>query len=154
MVAEPKRLTIAQIKGKDTRTVHVVDWPGLPGKRVGIMELRCGEQLDAYFAAREVFTRRGWHVIDQAAQPHFNAELELQYCYRMLIDPDAAVPSARVFKDVDEARSRLDPDERGHFTALHVVYENEKVGAWQPKPPEDHANDDQSEQNEQGEAAQ
>lgn len=136
MAGEPvKLLKIADLKGKDVRTVHVIPWPGLPDRKVGLLELRCGEQLEAYFAAREIFSRKGWENIDVAANPHFGAELELQYVFRMLVDPETttADPRFRIFASVDEARARLDPDERAHFATAHVGFENDKVMAWMPK---------------------
>lgn len=126
MAQEPQHLKIAQIKGKDLRTVHPVDWPGLPDRKVGLMELRCSEQLEAYFAAREVFARKGWETIDPAAVPSFEEELHVQYCYRMLVDPEtvSADPRFRICESVDETRQRLDANERNFFVLTHNLRQN------------------------------
>jgi len=133
MAPEPKRLTIAQVKGRDLRTVHAVDWPGVPGKKVGLLELRCNELLDAYFAARETFSRKGWEDIDAVAAVAFADELNLQYCFRMLVDPDACNPKFQVFKTADEARERLSAAERSYFVELHLEKQHDTAAAWFPE---------------------
>lgn len=133
-MAEPKRLSIEAIKGKDLREVHEVDWPGTAAK-VGVMELRCSELLEAYFEARELFAKRGWDSIDSAGDETFQAELELQYCFRMLVDPEAKLAKFRVFSSTKEARERLSPDERAYFAALHAVFQREATAAWKKNEP-------------------
>lgn len=133
---EPRRISIADIKGAvDRREVHEVDWPGVEGRRVGLLELRCAEIQAAYFAARDRFARAGLASIDEAAREAFNEELEVQYCFRMLVDPEARVAKFRLFKSVDECRERLDPDERAFFATEQIRRQAEKVIGWKQKEP-------------------
>ncbi len=127
MVAERQRVTIDSLKGKDLRTVHAVEWPGLPDSKVGLLELRCAELLEAYFAAREVFARKGWEQIDAAALSAFEEELHVQYVYRALVDPEAvsAAPQFRICKDADQTRARLDPFERDYFSSKMTLLQTE-----------------------------
>jgi hypothetical protein len=128
---EPRRLSIADIKGTvDRRDVHPVDWPGVEGRKVGLMELRCSEIQAAYFAARDRFARKGLATIDEAARDAFDEELEVQYCYLMLVDPEARAAKFRMFKTADECRDRLDPDERGFFRVQAAKLQAEKVRGW------------------------
>jgi hypothetical protein len=127
MVAERQRVTIDTLKGKDLRTVHAVEWPGLPDRKVGLLELRCAELLEAYFAAREVFARKGWEAIDAAALSAFEEELHVQYVYRALVDPEtqSAAPQFRICKDADQTRARLDPFERDYFAGKLTMLQTE-----------------------------
>jgi glutamate/tyrosine decarboxylase-like PLP-dependent enzyme len=132
-MARERGLTIEDFKGvKAPREVHPVPWPGLE-RQVGIMELRCSEVLDSYFAARALFAKKGLtHSEDQAAARAFSEELETQYCYRMLLDPEATVAEARIFKSADEARAELSPDERGWFVERHQEFQETRVSSWTP----------------------
>ncbi len=133
MAAEQKRLTAADLLGKDLRAVHQVPWPGSEnGRQVGVLELRCAEIQDAYFAAREHFSKRGWSDLDAVAISAFNIELEVQNCYRMLIDPDSRNAVDRIFKDADECRKRLGPAERHFFATMHDELQEKKVTSWSP----------------------
>ena len=133
-MAPERRLKIDDILGKDCRTVHVVKLPGTD-KDVGLLMLRCSEIADAYFEAREVFRRKGLDVIDGNTLQPLQEELDLQYCYRMLVDPEAKIADARLFKTVDEARARLDTDLRSHFVDLHASKQVERVTSWAPAAP-------------------
>jgi len=127
------KLSIADILGKDCRDVHVVKWPGTE-KSVGLLMLRCSEIADAYFDARERFRRKGLEI-DESTLQALQEELDLQYCYRMLVDPEAKIADARLFKDATEARDRLDSDLRVFFCDKHAGFQVARVQSWTPVPP-------------------
>jgi hypothetical protein len=128
-------VTIADILGKDVRTVHRVRWPGTD-KDVGLLMLRCSEIAAAYFDAREWFRRKGLEAIeDGSTLEALQQELDLQYCFRMLVDPEAKIADARLFAAVEDARARLSTDERTHFVDLHATKQLEAVQSWTPAPP-------------------
>jgi hypothetical protein len=130
-----QRVTIADILGKDVRTVHRVRWPGTD-KDVGLLMLRCSEIAAAYFDAREWFRRKGLEAIeDSSTLLALQQEYDLQLCYRALVDPEAKIADARLFKDAADARSRLDVKERVHFASLHGEKLDEREESWTPAPP-------------------
>lgn len=129
-------LTIADVKGPDRRDVRQTEWPGLE-RQIGVLELRCSEIQSAYFAARERFAKAGLATIDPQALDAFGEELEIQCCFRMLVDPEAREAKWRLFKTADECRERLSPDERGYFYGLQAALHRERVASWAPAGPED-----------------
>lgn len=121
------QLTIKDYKGED-REVHVIAWPGTD-RLVGLMLLHCDELQAAHFDARKRFRDKGQDV-DEHSELELTREEQLQLCYRMLIDPEARVPAARIFKSPNEARARLSPDERQLFVGEHIRLQTEKVEGW------------------------
>lgn len=125
-------MKIEDILGRDVRTVHRVKWPGTD-KDVGLLMLRCSEIASAYFDAREWFRRKGLGAIeDGSTLEALQQELDLQYCFRMLVDPEAKIADARLFATVEDARARLSTDERTWFVDQHAAKQLETVQSWTP----------------------
>ncbi len=126
-----KRSTLADYKGTE-RHVRRVPWPGLQ-REIGVLRLVCAEIQQAYFAAREHFSRQR-QAVDGAGQRLFQDEVDFQLVYRMLIAPDSKRPEDRICKSVDELRRLLEPDEVAHFLELHQRMQEEQVAAWSEAP--------------------
>jgi hypothetical protein len=134
-VAGERKLGIADFKPLLEREVFPVTWPGTD-KRVGVLILRCAEVQESHFAARAHFAKKAREV-DQPSMAEFSYEEDAQLCYRMLIDPEARVADARIFKSADEARGMLDIDERAFFVSEHQRLQLElarKRGLVPPEP--------------------
>jgi hypothetical protein len=98
------RLTIRDYKAP-AREVTDIPWPGNASKRVGLLcPLTVAELQLAHFEAIEHFQRK--------VQP---LEEDVQECFLFLLQPGTKRPKDRLFKDADEARSSLDPDELRYF---------------------------------------
>lgn len=129
--------TARKITQASQRTTSVVRWPGRDWD-VSVLDLRCSEIQAAYFAARDVFARKGYRdLLDVAAKAAFDEELETQYVWRMLIDADSRDPKDRVFATVDECRAELSADERGFFSGEHMRQSIARVATWAKKDPTD-----------------
>lgn len=128
---KPKRATLADYKGQD-RIVRVVPWPGLQ-REVGVLRLVCLEIQQAYFGAREHFSRQRQSV-DALSQRAFQDEVDYQLCYRMLLAPDSKRPVDRIAKSVEELKSLLEPDDIAHFLEVHQRMQEEQIAAWRERP--------------------
>ena len=132
-MVEQRNIKASDYKSVDLRTSYLVNWPGSE-REVSLLDLRCNEIMEAYFAAREHFAKKGHRDLDRIGEGFFGEELELQCVYRMLLEPGATNPKFRIFKDIDEARKSLEPDERGYFYAWYSNFIQRKASTWKKAP--------------------
>jgi len=111
------RRTTAETYLSSKRIITNVAWPG-GTKEVGMLYLTCGEQQDAFFAARDWFDANQ-QPVDDAAALQLNLEHSYQVVMRMLVDPSRKDPTAKVFNSVDDIRKRLTPNQVEYFIAKH-----------------------------------
>jgi hypothetical protein len=110
----PPRLTIRDYKAP-AREVTDIPWPGNASKRVGLLcPLTVAELQLAHFEAIEYFARKV-QPNDGMSMRDFLLEEDVQECFLFLLQPGTKRPKDRLFKDADEARSSLDPDELRYF---------------------------------------
>ena len=116
---EKNKLTIENYKQK-LRKVEVVEWPD-SGKKVGIMQLNYAEIQEAYFAARESFSKRGYQQIS-ADDMEFDTEKLIQRVYLFLVDPDSRTGEKkyRIFNNCDECKQFLTSKEMLYFASNYL----------------------------------
>ena len=108
------RLTIRDYKAP-AREVTDIPWPGNAGKLVGLLcPLTVSELQAAHFEAIEYFQRKV-QPNDGMSMRDFLLEEDVQECFLFLLQPGSKRPKDRLFKDADEARVSLDPDELRYF---------------------------------------
>ncbi len=127
--------TIREYEGARRRTLGQggeedpdLKFPGTD-KPMTLLYLHCGEMQDAYFAARAHYEKKAQSVDDVAA-PQFQLELEYQQAFRMLLQPGAGNPSARLFKSVDEVRRDLTPNECSFIIDHHFEKQLKEGSVW------------------------
>ncbi len=109
------------------RQVDKVPYPG-SDHDVGLLQLVCGEVMDAEIDAIEYLKKRGIDPDATHAQELVDKENDVQLILRMLVEPDSkGQEKYRLFKNANEVRSRVSPFQRMHFIRLHLNYQNEAM---------------------------
>lgn len=110
------------------RRVETITWPGTD-REVGLLYLHCIDQQKAYFEARKHFDRQN-QPIEPLTIDQFNLEIDYQLIYRMLLEPDAENPEARLFRSVSEVRAELTPNEAVNFIGEHLALQSKEADEW------------------------
>jgi len=110
------------------RRIEIVEWPGT-GNDVGLLYLSCSEQQEAYFAARDHFARKGQEV-DTASASQLDSEHGYQLCLRMIVSAESPTKPQQIFRNADEARKELSPNEAEWFVNEHIKLQTSELLEW------------------------
>jgi len=100
---------------------------------VGLIQLHCFDQQDAYRLARERFSLLNLDV-DKVAEDQFEIEWQYQLVTKMLLIEDAQDPTATLFKDPKECRNELTPNEVSWFIDQHTKLQHKEIEEWIEDP--------------------